>query len=436
MGRKRSTQRLNVFMNGRLVGTLQKVSAGGLSFQYADSWIQWQRARPLSLSIPLSEEVYNGDVVYNYFDNLLPDNRQIRERIQAKFKIATNQCFDILSYIGKDCVGAVQLLSDSITDDFELSQAVGTKLTNLQIDRLLHNYRSAPLGMDDNADFRISIAGAQEKTALLKMNNAWYLPHADTATSHIFKLPIGYIKHADMDLSDSLENEYVCSRILEAYNIPVATNSIQNFGDSRALVVERFDRKWSDDTILRLPQEDLCQALGLPAALKYQSDGGPGILDIMNLLTKSSNAMYDRAVFMQTIFLFWVMGAIDGHAKNFSIYIKPNNQYRLTPIYDVLSAYPLIAQGNLDPRKIKMSMAVQGKNKHYKWHDIQVRHWLETAELCKFPAENMQKIIEDSFDTMPKVLNSVEQHCTEEQQDKVFKHIAKGMLKLRDNKAK
>lgn len=436
MGRKKKSDILNVFMNGKIVGSLQKVSAGNMSFRYASSWLQWQRARPISLSLPLSEEPYHSSIVYNYFDNLLPDNKQIRERIQAKFRIDTNQCFDILAYIGNDCVGAVQLLSDSINKDFSPSPAEGAKLTKLQIDNILRNYKSAPLGMVDNADFRISIAGAQEKTALLRIGKGWYLPHADTATTHIFKLPMGYIKHADMDLSDSLENEYVCSRILKEYNLPVANSNIQKFGESSALVVERFDRRWSEDTILRLPQEDLCQALGMPAALKYQSDGGPGMVDIMNLLTKSSNAKHDRKLFMKTVFLFWVMGAIDGHAKNFSIFLKPDNNYNLTPIYDVLSAYPLIDKGKLDPRKIKMSMAVQGKNKHYKWHDIQIRHWLETAEACKFSAENMQIIIEEVFDTMPKALDRAEQHCIDIQQHKIFKQMSKHMLQLRDNKSK
>lgn len=422
-------------MNGKLVGTLRRVSAGGLTFNYANTWLDWQHARSLSLSIPLSEEKYSGDIVYNYFDNLLPDNKQIRDRIQAKFKIATSQCFDILACIGKDCVGAVQLLSDNV-QEFALSPASGTKLTATTIAKILHNYKSSPLGMDENADFRISIAGAQEKTALLRMDKKWYLPHADTATTHIFKLPIGYIKHADMDLSDSLENEYVCSKILQAYDLPVAYSNIIKFGDTKALVVDRFDRKWDGKKILRLPQEDLCQALGIPAALKYQSDGGPGIIDIMNLLTKSSKAINDRITFMKTVFLFWVMGAIDGHAKNFSIFIHPDNQYCLTPIYDVLSAYPLIAKGKLDRRKVKMSMAVQGKNRHYKWHDIQIRHWLATAKLCKFPAQAMQTIIEEVFTTMPQALTDAAKHCKDPQQSLVLDQIATHMLQLRDSNYK
>ena len=98
---------------------------------------------------------------------------------------------------------------------------------------------------------------------------------------------------------------------------------------------------------MRLPQEDFCQALGINSGLKYESDGGVGIKEIMDFLNGSYNAKIDRINFFKTNFLFWVLGAIDGHAKNFSLFIEPEGKYRLTPLYDIMSAYPLIAKKQL-----------------------------------------------------------------------------------------
>ena len=138
---------------------------------------------------------------------------------------------------------------------------------------------------DNEKDFRISIAGAQEKTALLYYQKKWCRPLGMTPTSHIFKLPIGFIQHQNMDLSDSCENEYLCLEIARAFGLPVANTRIENFLDVKVLIVERFDRQWSSDKtwLMRLPQEDLCQALGYSPNLKYEADGGPGIAEIYKI---------------------------------------------------------------------------------------------------------------------------------------------------------
>ena len=107
---------------------------------------------------------------------------------------------------------------------------------------------------------------------------------------------------------------------MHAYSQPVAHTEIAHFGAIKALVVERFDRIWAKDgRLVRLPQEDCCQALSIPPALKYQSDGGPGIVEISQLLRRSDEPMQDQKAFFKANILFWLMGATDGHAKNFSI---------------------------------------------------------------------------------------------------------------------
>ena len=398
---------LNLLMNGILVGTLTKHNTGMLSFRYTPSWLKTPGARPLSLSLPLIDQEYHGDVVHNFFDNLLPDNPEIRSRIQAKFHISTNQAFDLLAHIGQDCVGAIQMAEGTPLFHKQIDAEHVTKKT---IARVLKNFKTAPLGMvSSEQDFRISIAGAQEKSAFLYYQKAWYRPSGATPTTHIFKLPIGFIEHQHIDLRDSCENEWLCTEIAKAFGLPVAQASIQQFDDVKTLVVERFDRQWSGDKkwLLRLPQEDLCQALGYSSHLKYESDGGPGILEIMQLLLGSQQATSDRELFFRTQIIFFLLAAIDGHAKNFSIFIKPLGAYCLTPLYDIMSAYPLLATRQLEKQKIKMAMALIGKNKHYHWHTIRRRHFISTALAAQFSTEKVETMLEELLSKVEPVIATV-----------------------------
>jgi serine/threonine-protein kinase HipA len=429
---RRKASELYLFMNGQAVGLLKKQLSGALSFSYHSDWLEQSNARPISLSLPLSETAYEGDRVYNFFENLLPDNHAIRERIQARFSAPTNTGFDLLTYIGMDCVGALQLLTKP--DSFDIRKIEGSPLDEQSIATLLKNYQTAPLGMSRDSDFRISIAGAQEKTALLQYKNQWYLPKGATPTTHIIKLPIGYIKHAGIDLSDSVENEWLCLKILEAFGLPVNEAHITQFADQKTLVVKRFDRRWVKDEewLVRLPQEDMCQALGISPGLKYESDGGPGIASIMQILRGSYNAKQDRDRFMKTVFLFWVLGATDGHAKNFSIMLEAGARYILSPIYDVISAYPIVAKHQLQYRKLKMAMSLKGKNRHYLLNEIQLRHWISTAALCQFPEVRMKSIMDEVFDTMEQVISSVEGILPPNFPESISNPIVLGMRQIKN----
>jgi serine/threonine-protein kinase HipA len=207
-----------------------------------------------------------------------------------------------------------------------------------------------------------------------------------TPSTHIFKLPLGRVGNFQADLTTSVENEWLCAKILDAYGIATAKCEIADFQDQHTLIVERFDRRLarSGEWWLRLPQEDLCQATGTPAGQKYEVDGGPGISRINSLLLGSRNASVDRRNFYKSQVIFWMLCAIDGHAKNFSVFIEPSGRYSLTPLYDVMSAYPILGTkaNQLAPQKAKMSMAAIGKNRHYNWAKIQPRHWLSTAAAC------------------------------------------------------
>ncbi len=398
---------LTVAMNGVDVGVLTLSRSGAMSFQYHEHWYNRPGARAISLSLPLSTKRYDGNRVFNFFNNLLPDSDTIRARIQARFHINSDHPFDLLHQIGKDCIGAIQLYPDHEMPA-SVQHTEAEPLTNSDIALLLRNYQHAPLGMDSDSDFRISLAGAQEKTALLWWKNQWMLPRGSTPTSHILKLPIGFLEPHNIDLRQSNENEWLCLQILKGFGLPVAPAELGHFESQGVLIVERFDRRWSQDQswLMRLPQEDFCQALGVSPALKYENDGGPGIAEGMKLLQGSQQAATDQERFFKLQILFWMLAAIDGHAKNFSLFLEPSSTYRMTPGYDVLSAFPLMRAGSLPAPKAKMAMSLKSKHRHYHWRRIEPRHFLSTAKWVGFSEQRALALLAECALQTPLVIEA------------------------------
>lgn len=257
-------KKLLAYMNNECVGELSKLPNGAHHFKYALSWLGNSNARPISLSLPMQRVAFTSDHVINYFDNLLPDNPAIRQRIVSRYQADSAQPFDLLEKIGRDSVGALTLLPENMLQDAKtLSFEI---LTDDHLARILSAYKAnAPLGMlREDDDFRISVAGAQEKTALLNIEGKWCLPKGSTPTTHIIKLPIGHIQqpNATLDMTDSVENEYFCLKLAKAMGFDVPEVEIIQVEGIKALAVERFDRRWAKDKtwIMRLPQEDICQA--------------------------------------------------------------------------------------------------------------------------------------------------------------------------------
>lgn len=421
MGRLSHSRTLALWMNGTYVGTWRLHPQQGDVLTYADSWIAAAEGRPLSLSLPFTpgNEPHRGVAVHAYFENLLPDSRDIRERIARRFGAATTNAFALLAQIGRDCVGALQVLPPDAaptgTHDIDADP-----LTEADVARILRE-TIAPAAFggrpEERDEFRISIAGAQEKTALLQIDHQWYRPRGATPTSHILKLPMGLVGNMKLDLSESVENEWLCSLILKAYGLPVANSTPLTFEDQKVLCVERFDRtRWMDankQKIIRLPQEDLCQATATPPHLKYETDGGPGIDQIMRLLDGSMQRDTDRLIFFKAQVLFWMLCAPDGHAKNFSLMLKPNGAYRLTPLYDVMSAYPVLGEGpdKISPHKVKLAMAIRSKNVHWKMKDIERRHWLTLGHrhgILVSDRGDAQSVLDDLVARTPAVIEQVQ----------------------------
>jgi serine/threonine-protein kinase HipA len=405
MPRRPRYEPLNTFLNSRIVGQLRREPSGAISFQYDHSWIEWTQAIPVSLSLPIREQEYTGAPVVAVFENLLPDNLSLRRRIAARVHAEGTDAYSLLGAIGHDCVGALQFLQLE-SEPGPAGAVDGAPIDGREIIEILNNLASAPLGITEDESFRISIAGAQEKTALLFRNGQWYRPGGTTATTHILKPSIGRLPNG-IDLTHSVENEYLCLKILRALGVPAANAAMTTFGDRRVLVVERFDRLWtSDNRLLRLPQEDCCQALSVPPSLKYESDGGPGVETISRLLEGSDDARADQRLFLKANILFWLLGATDGHGKNFSVFLSSGGRFQLTPLYDVISAQPSVDSKQILWKQFRLAMAV-GSKRHYKVIQIAPRHFVETAEKSGVGKQVVSTITEELRDSASAVVDSV-----------------------------
>lgn len=430
MGRKSHQRVLALWMNGARVAYWTISPNGYDQLRYDEEWLQSDRRRPLSLSLPLQTGVIRTAAVGAYFDNLLPDSDPIRKRLQSRFGTETRGAFDLLEAIGQDCVGAVQLMPQgSEPADYRKTEA--TPLTEAKVAQVLRDtiLPGGGIHREDRADFRISIAGAQEKTALTLIEGQWCLPHGATPTTHIFKLPLGLVGARKADMRTSVENEWLCAQLLDLFGVPVAEAAMATFEDQKALLVTRFDRqRMAEGYWLRLPQEDFCQALGYQSALKYESDGGPGHAEIVEKLVYSRNSR-DLETFFRTQVLFWMLAATDGHAKNFSIRLLPGSAYEMTPMYDVLSAWPVTRQGAnlLNYKELKLAMALRSTNAHYLLETVQARHFVRLAEQCRIPRDLAIRLIEELIAMTPSVVDKAGALVPDGYPMDVFEAITKGL---------
>lgn len=392
---------LNIWIDGALVGEWILSRENVQSFRYDAGWIATGHG-PLSHSLPISAELeIHGPAVGSYFDNLLPERTEKRKQLHMLFRTESEQPFSLLKVIGRDCTGAAQILPAD-EDPAKFSEAVAGDLTSDEVESMLEGLSESGMGVvREDTPVCATLSGAQDKTTLQLNQLAWRAPYALSAATHIFKPAIGILGNG-IDLSKSVENEHLCMRLTAALGLPTANTSMKTFGSIRTLVVERFDRRWTrDKRLLRLPQEDLCQALGVPPSRKYQSDGGPGIHEALQFLKASDDPQADRCMFMKAQIVYWLLGATDGHAKNFSIFLYPGSGFRLTPLYDVMSLQPAFATQHIKRNRMKLAMSV-GDQRHYVLDTIQPRHFVQSAQRAGMPVSDVETVFGEIMKAAPK----------------------------------
>lgn len=380
---------LEVCLDDTPIGVVERGKAGRLSFTYRADWQNRRDALPLSVSMPLAVGRHEHTAVEPWLWGLLPDNELILERWARRFHASARSAFSLLAHVGKDCPGAVRLL----TSEERAAEANGggevTWLDEIEIAARLRDLRqdvSAWRARGDTGQF--SLAGAQPKTALVWDGARWGVPSGRTPTSHILKPGI-------VGLDASAENEHFCLLLARALGLPAAHSRVHAFDGERAIVVERYDRVWVGPTLRRVHQEDMCQALGVSPALKYQSEGGPAPPAIIELLRAVSGKPEDDVrTFVRALLFNWLIGGTDAHAKNYSLLIGSGARVRLAPLYDVASALPY---KDIAHQKLKLAMKIGSK---YRLRDVGRAEWEALAREARLPFEELLDVGRTMTQTM------------------------------------
>jgi len=363
------TKELVALLAEREIGRVRQDQRGRLAFTYDERWQQAPDAYPLSLSMPLAASEHGHATIEAFLWGLLPDNAHILDRWGRRFRVSARNAFALIAHVGEDCAGAVQFVApDRVkalvggpggTVEWLDTGGVAERLRALRADQ------SAWRRPGDTGQF--SLAGAQPKTALLFQRGRWGVPSGRMPTTHILKPPTG-------ELAGHVENEHFCLALARELGLPAAASEVVRFDDEVAIVVERYDRLRDGGGILRVHQEDVCQALGIPPMKKYESEGGPGVRHIAELLRAHSSARdEDVARLVDSIALAWLIAGPDAHAKNYSILIGAAGRARLAPLYDVASALPY---PQLDTRRMTLAMKIGGE---YRLRGVGPRQWRKLA---------------------------------------------------------
>ena len=398
------TTHLVAFAEGLVMGTLTQAKGGRLTFLYSDEWLASSGAYPLSVSIPLASGQQGQRKIEPFLWGLLPDNGIVLGQWARKFHVSPRNVFGLIANVGEDCAGAVQFVRPERLDAIRLGARPQVQWLDEAgvADRLraLRQDQSAWRMARDTGQF--SLAGAQPKTALLLENGRWGVPSGRLPTTHILKPPTG-------EFDGHAENEHFCLELARSFNLPVANSEIRRFGDQIAIVIDRYDRVKTGGTIHRVHQEDVCQAMGLPPTKKYQSDGGPGVREIAELLTTFSTApVEDIKTFVGTIAFNWLVAGTDAHAKNYALLLGSESRIRLAPLYDLASALPY---PGMRPIGLKLAMKIGAE---YGLRNIAARPWRKLAVEAHQNPEEILVNLRATAEAMPDHVLTVKQRARRE----------------------
>lgn len=107
---------LKAYLDGVLAGVVRQTPQGNTTFSYDDEYRRAADSTPLSLSMPLTRERHPSRAISPFLQGLLPDNDARLARLAAEFQTSTNP-FALLTHIGRDAAGAVQLLPPGANSD-------------------------------------------------------------------------------------------------------------------------------------------------------------------------------------------------------------------------------------------------------------------------------------------------------------------------------
>lgn len=346
---------LSVFMNDRLVGDLGYDNrTNQFDFTYAPSWIAVGDAFPLSPALPLRPlertATAQNSAVRTFFENLLPEGKALDEAA-LNYSISKSSVAGLLAVLGRETAGALRIVLPGAAPA-ELPEQAMRPLPLEELSSRIKDRASSPFGIWDKR-VRTSITGCQDKLAVYQdPAGQWFLVNAPhLASTHILKP-----EPLNPRLTGLTSNEFFCMRLARAAGLNVAPVQLHPIPEP-LLLVTRFDRKASEDTVQRLPAIDGCQALGLAVGFKYERpygdshDGrhireGASLKRLFELLGSAARPAAERMALLRWVIFQVLIGNTDAHAKNITFFCHPGG-LSLAPAYDMACGL-LYADDQLD----------------------------------------------------------------------------------------
>ncbi len=390
-------QTLEVHIADMLAGVIEQRANGNFRFEYHPAYAEGPLRIPLSYSMALTRREHGTRQIGNWMWGLLPDNEVTLNRWSQRIKVSARNPFALLRAMGEDCPGAVQLAPPGF-DFAERGNVAWISRPELErrIQTLLEDPGSGRLESDAG---QFSLAGAQAKTALYRTGKRWGVPRGRTPTTHI-------LKPENPRFPGLAPNEHFCLELARAARSPAVRSEVEIIGGTPTIIVERYDRYRCprERTVKRIHQEDCCQAFGVHPQRKYQSEGGPGVPEIMDLLRFSKAPEADRERFMRAQAFNFLIGGTDAHAKNYAIIFEPGGAFRLTPLYDVISFLPYHQLRD----QLTLAMTIGGRRAI---DEIQPRHWERMAQRCGFPHARALDHVRELAGKLPDLAAEVRSSC-------------------------
>lgn len=359
---------LAVYLYGDRIGTLQPGTGTDFTFVYTEAVVE--RAGPeaivLSHSLPVRAEPFDPAATRAYFEGLLPESGR-REELARELQVSIHDSYALLARVGRDCAGAVVVVPEGET----LRDAkTGVEwLSDERLQELIDELPRRPLGVTRaSGKLRLSLAGVQRKLALVRDEGGRFgEPIGDEPSTHLIKPQFGD------EYPDLAVNEMFCMAVADRIGLDAAKTELMTISGRPCLVSSRFDRTEQQESVIRLHQEDLCQALSVPTNLKYEANSGPGFRHFHRLLTEIGRGG-DISSMVRSAVLNFVLGNSDAHGKNFAIVFTREGR-RLAPLYDIVST----AVYDLDR---DMAMAI---GETFDPDSVRLADWLDMSFDCDLP---------------------------------------------------
>ncbi|UVE19532.1 HipA domain-containing protein [Pseudomonas sp. LS44] len=316
-------RQLNVWINFDLIGVLAERN-GLWTFTYYPEWLANNQAYPLSPSLPLQEETHVDGatvrLVQWYFDNLLPEEDQ-RRLIADAAHVGVEDAFGMLQHFGAESAGALSLLPPG--EEPERGSVVP-----LSEEELAARIRNMPqVALAEQAPKRMSLAGAQHKVGVIYDGKELFDPIGTTPSTHILKP-----EHPSPHYSQSVIIEWFIMTLARRVKLPVPP-VYRMYIPVPVFLIERFDRKRTEDGWARMHCIDACQLLDLDRTVKYSQGSVERLQQIADACTIPAVA---RLALYKWLLFNVLVGNDDAHLKNVSFFITPKG-VQLAPFYDLLS---------------------------------------------------------------------------------------------------